>query len=119
MLRQLTSDILHTDPGSLSPTAVNTTAPMLMSAWATAPAVAPAGRQRSVHSNGGGAAAGIHRGKERAMEVEKLLKRMIDERKAGNVEAIVKTADYNAVMKSWVMSGETGGGAAERVEQVR
>lgn len=91
-----------------------------MSAWATAPAVAPAGRQRSVHSNGGGAAAaGIHRGKERAMEVEKLLKRMIDERKAGNVEAIVKTADYNAVMKSWVMSGETGGGAAERVEQVR
>ncbi|KAL7534364.1 hypothetical protein ACHAXR_005820 [Thalassiosira sp. AJA248-18] len=42
---------------------------------------------------------------------------MIDERRAGNSEAIVRTEDYNAVMKSWAMSGEKSA-AALRVEQI-
>jgi hypothetical protein len=56
-------------------------------------------------------------GRERAMAVEALLKRMIDERRAGNEAAIVRTQDYNAVMKSWAMSGERGA-AALRVEEI-
>jgi len=72
---------------------------MLMSAWATAPE-----KLRKT-------------GKERAIAVEGLLKRMIDERRAGNRDAIVRTEDYNAVMKSWAMSGEKSA-AAIRVEQI-
>ncbi|KAL7506445.1 hypothetical protein ACHAXN_006208 [Cyclotella atomus] len=51
------------------------------------------------------------------MAVEGLLKRMIDERIAGNEAAIVNTHDYNAVMKSWAMSGEQSA-AALRVEEI-
>ena len=77
-------------------------APALMSAWAN-----EVDRRGEV---GGG-------GRERAMAVEGLLKRMIDERRAGNADAIARTEDYNAVMKSWATSGERSA-AALRVEQV-
>lgn len=103
-LRKLTDDMCNTDPGTLTPQEVSN-APMLMSAWATAPDKminwAPSGES----------------GKERAMAVEGLLKRMIDERRAGNEGAIARTEDYNAVMKSWAMSGEKSA-AATRVEQI-
>jgi len=75
---------------------------MLMSAWATAP------EKLNLSSDNG---------RERALAVEGLLKRMIDERRAGNTEAIAVTEDYNAVMKAWSMSGE-GSKAALRAEQV-
>lgn len=94
-LRRLTDDICNTNPGTLTPMEVSC-APILMSAWA----------------NGEGTT-----GRERAMAVEGLLKRMIDERRAGNDEAIARTEDYNAVMKSWAMSGERSA-AALRVEQI-
>lgn len=97
-LRKLTDEICNTDPGTLTPQEVSS-APMLMSAWATAP-------EKLRES-----------GRDRAMAVEGLLKRLIDERLAGNTEAIVRTEDYNAVMKSWAMSGEKST-AALRVEQV-
>ena len=97
-LRKLTDDICNTDPGTLTSQEVSN-APMLMSAWATAP-------EKLQES-----------GRERALAVEGLLKRMIDERTAGNMEAIVTTGDYNTVMKSWAMSGEKSA-SAERVEQV-
>jgi len=103
-LRKLTDDICNTDPGTLTPQEVSN-APLLMSAWATAPDkminLAPPGES----------------GKERALAVEGLLKRIIDERRAGNEGAIAKTEDYNAVMKSWAMSGEKSA-AATRVEQI-
>ncbi|KAL3782919.1 hypothetical protein HJC23_004898 [Cyclotella cryptica] len=104
-LRKLTDDICNTSPGSLSIETVNHTAPMLMSAWAEAP--------EKLHLS----APAQFSGKERAMAVEGLLKRMIDERRAGNAAAIVKTQDYNAVMKSWAMSGEQSA-AAVRVEEI-
>lgn len=56
-------------------------------------------------------------GKDRAVAVEGILKRMIDERKAGNEAAVVKTQDYNAVMKAWSMSGQQSA-AAIRVEEI-
>ena len=42
---------------------------------------------------------------------------MIDERRAGNEVAVVRTQDYNAVMQSWAMSRERGA-AAVRVEEI-
>jgi hypothetical protein len=97
-LRKLTDDICNTDPGTLTTQEVSNTA-MLMSAWASAP--------KKLRESG----------KERAMKVENLLKRIIDERRAGNVEAIARTEDYNTVMKTWASSGEKSA-AAFRVEQV-
>jgi hypothetical protein len=75
---------------------------MLMQGWAEAPEKLQTAR---------------FSGKERAMAVEGLLKRMIDERMAGNEAAVVKTQDYNALMKSWAMSGEKSA-AAIRVEEI-
>ena len=100
-LRKLTDDICNQSIGSLSPEEMST-CPMLMSAWATAP------EKLNLSSDNG---------RERALAVEGLLKRMIDERRAGNTEAIAVTEDYNAVMKAWSMSGE-GSKAALRAEQV-
>ena len=100
-LRRLTDDICNTDPGTLTPMEVSN-APALMSAWANEV-------DRRGEVKGGG--------RERAMAVEGLLKRMIDERRAGNADAIARTEDYNAVMKSWATSGERSA-AALRVEQV-
>jgi len=97
-LRKLTDDICSTDPGSLTPQEVSNTS-MLMSAWASAP--------KKLRESG----------KERAMKVENLLKRIIDERRAGNTEAIARTEDYNTVMKSWAVSGEQSA-AAFRIEQI-
>lgn len=76
---------------------------MLMSAWASAP------EKLNLSSDNG---------RERALAVEGLLKRMIDERRAGNTKVVAVTEDYNAVMKAWSMSGE-GSKAAVRAEQVR
>lgn len=101
-LRKLTDDICNTDPGTLTPQEVSNT-PQLISAWASAP-------EKLNLSSG-------QNGRERALAVEGLLKRMIDERRAGNTEAIARTEDYNAVMKSWAMSGEKSA-AAVRVEQI-
>lgn len=97
-LRKLTDDICNTDPGTLTPQEVSNTS-MLMSAWASAP--------KKLRESG----------KERAIKVENLLKRIIDERRAGNVKAIARTEDYNTVMKSWAISGEQSA-AAFRIEQV-
>lgn len=96
-LRKLTDDICNTDPGSLKD--VNS-ATKVMSAWASAP-------EKLVRESG----------KDRAIRVEGLLKRMIDERRAGNEEAVARTENYNAVMKSWAISGERSA-AALRCEQV-
>jgi len=102
-LQKLTDDICLSEPGNLSQEEIHN-APMLMSAWAKTP------KKEESSSSG-------KKGKERAVAVEGLLKRMIDERRAGNTNAIVRTQDYNAVMKSWVNSGEMNA-AAERVEQI-
>ena len=101
-LRKLTDDIISTDPGTLTTEEISN-APMLMSAWASAP-------EKLKLSSG-------ENGRERALAVEALLKRMIDERRAGNTEAIARTEHYNAVMKSWALSGEKSA-TALRVEQV-
>ena len=91
-LRKLTDDICNASPGSLSIETVNHTAPMLMSAWAEAP--------EKLHLS----ASAQFSGKERAMAVEGLLKRMIDDRRAGNAAAMVKT--QNAAITNWAISAK-------------
>jgi hypothetical protein len=99
-LRKLTDDICNTHPGTLTASDLRCTHD-LMSAWANWDVVgSPASS-----------------GRERAIVGEGLLKRIIDERNAGNDEAIARTEDYNTVMKSWAMSGEKTA-AALRVEQI-
>ncbi|KAG7368217.1 hypothetical protein IV203_030960 [Nitzschia inconspicua] len=55
--------------------------------------------------------------KENAVAVENLVKRLIDETKAGNIKANPTTEDYNCMLESWARSGE-GVFAAERCEQI-
>lgn len=100
-LRKLTDDICNASPGTLSLETCHNSH-MLLKGWAEAPE-----KLQNTKFNG----------KERAMAVEGLLKRMIDEKRAGNEAAIVNTNDYNAVMKSWAMSGEQSG-AALRIEEI-
>ncbi|KAL3816346.1 hypothetical protein ACHAXA_011446 [Cyclostephanos tholiformis] len=127
-LRRLTDDICNTDPGTLTPMEISN-APVLISAWVVAndgvdhhhhSRIGPSGGGRR-RGGGGGSGDnnddGVISGRERAMAVESLLKRIIDERRAGNPDAIARTEDYNAVMKSWATSGERSA-AAIRVEQI-
>lgn len=103
-LQKLTDDICSSEPGSLSHEDVLKT-PRLMSALATAPAPDTLNRVRD------------ESGVERALAVERLLKRMIDERIAGNDDAILTTDDYNSLMMAWANSGDTCD-AALRVEEI-
>ncbi len=54
---------------------------------------------------------------ENAVAVENLVKRLIDETKAGNAKATPTTNDYNCMLESWARSGQ-GDFAAERCEQI-
>ena len=56
-------------------------------------------------------------GTECAMAVESLLKRIVDERMSGNMEAIAATEDYNCLLEGWARSG-AGVAGAERCEQI-
>jgi len=111
-LKQMTSDICQLPPGELSPEECLTT-PLLLSAWAQNPWLS----HRS--KNGSSITSNVfpHHGKECALTCEQLLKRLIDERRAGNQNAIANTQTYNALIDVWSKSGERGA-AAERAEQI-
>lgn len=55
--------------------------------------------------------------KENAVATEKIVKRLVDEAKAGNINANPTTKDYNCMLESWARSGE-GVYAAERCEDI-
>ena len=99
-LHKITDEICNTDPGSLTLQDVEQSA-KVMEAWASTP---PEKFNES--------------GKDRAIKVESLLNRIIDERRAGNDNAVITTEHYNALMKSWTVSGERRGAAASRVQQI-
>lgn len=54
---------------------------------------------------------------ENAVAVENLVKRLIDETKAGNSKATPTTNDYNCMLESWARSGK-GEFASERCEEI-
>jgi hypothetical protein len=49
--------------------------------------------------------------------VERLLKRLADERRAGNKKAVDTTVTYNYALARWANSGERGAGA-QRAENI-
>jgi hypothetical protein len=55
--------------------------------------------------------------KECALKVESLVKRVVDERRAGNLEATTSLDDYNLLLEGWARS-RAGTAAAERCEQI-
>ena len=94
-LKKMTVDICDAKPGELSHLQLSE-APELINAWS------------HVHQKNG---------KESALAVESLVKRLIDERRAGNAQAGVDVQDYNCLLQAWATSGQ-GTAAAERCEQI-
>ncbi len=108
-LKKMTSDICQLPPGALSPEDCVTT-PLLLSAWAQNPWLPY--NSKLVTSN-----VYPHHGKECALACEQLLKRLIDERRAGNPNAVANTQTYNALIDVWSKSGQKGA-AAQRAEEI-
>eukprot|EP00568_Trieres_chinensis_P009562 CAMPEP_0183300032 /NCGR_PEP_ID=MMETSP0160_2-20130417/6587_1 /TAXON_ID=2839 ORGANISM="Odontella Sinensis, Strain Grunow 1884" /NCGR_SAMPLE_ID=MMETSP0160_2 /ASSEMBLY_ACC=CAM_ASM_000250 /LENGTH=492 /DNA_ID=CAMNT_0025462383 /DNA_START=140 /DNA_END=1618 /DNA_ORIENTATION=+ len=109
----MTFDICKSRPGDLTDEMLHT-APELMSAWArnpyaTSPELTPG---PTTHIMGPSS----YHGKMCALTVERLLKRLVDERRAGNTGAVATTEAYNAAIAGWACSGEKG--AAQRAEQI-
>lgn len=108
-LSQMSDHICQLPPGNLTPSQCLTT-PQLVTAWAQNPYIPYKLHltQFQVFPS---------HGKECAMRCELLLKRLVDEMRAGNPNAIANTEVYNALIDAWARSGEQGA-AAERAEQI-
>lgn len=96
-LKEMTVDICQAEVGQLSTDQLSQ-APDLIYAWS--------------HVENGK----INK-KECALAVESLMKRMIDERRAGNRDADLAIHDYNCLLEGWARSLQ-GPAAAERCEQI-
>jgi len=109
-LEQLTVDICKTQPGDMTPEMIHST-PQVMSAWAQNP---------YTHNSNNNKFKNESHGVECALAVEKLLKRIVDERLAGNKAAVPTTSLYNAALRGWAMaaSEKEKGSAAQRAEQI-
>lgn len=92
-LQKLTTEFCRVKPGQLS-THQLSQAGDLMYAWS--------------HTRGG---------KENAIAVENLMKRLVEEQQAGNPNAITTVQDYNCVLEGWARS-QLGSAAAERCDQI-
>ena len=95
-LKKMTTDIVLLPPGELSPEdCVNT--PLLLSAWAGNPWLPHNSKKADWNSNYNYITSNVypHHGKECALTCEQLLKRLIDERRAGNKNAVANTQTYN------------------------
>ncbi len=115
-LKKMTTDIVHVPPGELSPEdCVNT--PLLVSAWAENPWLPYNSKKADSYSNYITPNVYPHHGKECALACEQLLKRLVDERRAGNKNAVANTRTYNALIDVWSKSGEMGA-AAQRAEEI-
>ena len=106
-LKEMTVEVCDTAPGELSQELCYKT-PQLLSAWAQNPYVSC--REPVTE-------AFPHHGKECAIECERLLKRLVDERRAGNHNAVANTQTYNALIDVWSRSGVHGAGA-QRAEEI-
>lgn len=93
-LKQMTNQLCTTAPGQLS-TAELSQGHDLMYAWSHLETCS----------------------KESALAVESLMKRVIDEQRAGNDQAETTVDDYNCLLEGWARA-ELGAAAAERCEQI-
>lgn len=110
-LKQESCDLCELPAGDLTPE-MCTKAPQLLSAWAQNPYISHAEQQHQNYQD-----IFPHHGKECALECERLLKRLVDERRAGNANAVATTAVYNSLMGIWARSGEHEA-AAQRAEDI-
>jgi hypothetical protein len=103
-LKELTSDIVSKDTGMLTPSDLSASRD-LMYAWS---------HLQNDHSNN-------HKNKNgpfcAMLAVEQLLKRVVDERMNGNVNAELNIDDYNCVLEGWARSN-LGEASAQRCEQI-
>jgi len=106
-LKQMTSDVKRRPVGELS-SEMCTITPQILSVWAKNPYI-PNDRKFETTFP--------HHGLECALACEELLKRLVDERKAGNIMAVASTTVYNALIDVWARSGEDNV-AAVRAEQI-
>lgn len=113
-LKKMTTDICQLPPGELSPEECVTT-PLLVSAWAQNPWLPHNSKTPARYITT--SQVYPHHGKECALACEQLLKRLVDERRAGNKNAIANAQTYNALIDVWSKSGEKGA-AAQRAEQI-
>jgi len=113
-LKQMTFDVCQLPIGDLTPEQCLQT-PQLVSAWAENPYITRAERLSLRRSDD---EINPPHGIECALECERLLKRLVDERRAGNLNAKLATEAYNSLMGVWSRSGDMLA-SAERTEQVR
>jgi hypothetical protein len=99
-LKKMTVDFCQAEPGQLSKVQLSQ-APELIYAWS------------HVHIP----KQSLATKKECALAVESLVKRVIDERRAGSEQADLTVNDYNCLIEGWARSGQ-GVAAAERCEQI-
>ena len=99
-LEEMTDNICSTKPGALSHEMLER-APDLMHAWAHLD-------EKQKKRSGSPVC---------ALRVESLVKRVVDERMAGNLDAAMTLAEYNCLLEGWARSG-AGEAAAERCTQI-
>jgi hypothetical protein len=134
-LKQLTQEFTQ-HPGQLTPE-MCTQAPRLLSAWAQNPYVphtyshgssntnsysntsssTSTSNTSNNNNNNPSNAVFPHHGRECAENCERILKRLVDERRAGNTNAVANTHIYNLIIDIWSKSGEKGA-AAQRAEEI-
>jgi len=112
-LEQMTTEMMSTKVGQLTPEMIEA-APDLMSAWAQNPYASDAS-VRSTNTPPPLDPEG--RGRDCALAVEKLMKRLVAEQTATGSSDVATTYAYNALLHGWARSGE-GGYAAQRAEQI-
>jgi hypothetical protein len=112
-LKQLTNEVVSgTPPGKLSPLQVSTSHE-LMYAWSHTRITEP----KHLVSNPNQKTSSSVNFKECALHVEALLKRLIEERVAGNEKVDLYTGDYNCLLEGWARSG-LGEESAQRTENI-
>ena len=109
-LKQESFDLCEQPTGDLTKE-MCTKASLLLSAWAQNPYIPYRELQHMQTQD-----IFPHHGMECALECERILKRLVDERKAGYMNAIATTSVYNSLMDIWARSGHAA--AAQRAEEV-
>ena len=113
-LSKMTSDVMSSPVGLLPPELCIAT-PDLLSAWSQNPFIPYSQQLLFLHNESGDAYP--HHGLECAKMCELLLRRWIDEKKAGQALDAPNTIAYNRVLDVWRRSGEKST-AAQRMEEV-
>ena len=108
-LKQLTTDMISgTPPGQLSQAQLSASHELIY-AWSRT-------RFSTPTKNGPDTSTSLNN-RESALQVESLLRRLIEERSAGNDLADLSVSDYNCVLEGWARSG-LGEESAMRAEKI-